>query len=145
LNHQIRERFAEADRIVTELRTADSSAAPTFLWSVLAALRSGQSHSRRNYVHNAKEYELEWELAPDPRAGAAMAANCLTLHPARVTRFTGHTSSPSTRQVSTFRMWLDYQSYLPLRIEFQPRSYLRIILEYEPPGGQPKNKPKEET
>jgi hypothetical protein len=121
LNRRIRARFCDADRAAVELHTSGGAAATTFLYSVLTALRSGQARSRLNYVHNAKEYRLEWERAADPHHGGA-------------TRFTGHIVELATRQNSAFRLWLDDQSELPLRIEFQPRSYLRISLEYDPAG-----------
>jgi len=144
LSHEIRDGFAESDRMVTELPTPGLSAASTFLNSVLEALRSGQTHSQRSYIHNAKQYRIEWERAPDPHVGTALSATQLTLHPDAVTRFTARTSALSARQSSTFRLWLDNESDLPLRIEFQPRSYLRLMLEYEPSTAQPINKHGEE-
>jgi hypothetical protein len=145
LSQQIRNGFADADRIATELCTPDSSACPTFLYAVLAALQSDQTHWQSTYIHNARKYRIEWERAPDPHVGAALVASQLTFHPDAVIRVTGRTSCPSTHHVSTFRMWLDNRSHLPLRIEFQPRSYLRISLEHEPQGAQPNNSRKEET
>lgn len=145
LIERIRERFGETDRLVTQLTTRGSSAAPTFLWSILAALRSADARSQFNYVHDAKDYRLEWERTPDPHTGAVMAANRLTTQPDAVMRFTGRLSCFATRQVSTFRLWLDNQSALPLRIEYQARSYLRISLEYEPAEAQPNQNCTEET
>jgi hypothetical protein len=119
LNQRIRACFRDADRAATELLTPGGDAATTFLYSVLTALRSGDTRSQLDYVHNAKAYRLEWERAADPHHGG-------------LTRFTGHIQDLATRQASTFRLWLDEQSNLPVRIEFQPRSYLRISLESEP-------------
>jgi len=119
LEQRIRACFHDADRTAAELRTRGGAAAKTFLYSVLTALRSGDARSQLDYVHNARAYRLEWERAADPHRGG-------------VDRFTGHIQEVATRQFSTFRLWLDRQSELPLRIEFQPRSYLRISLEYEP-------------
>jgi hypothetical protein len=120
LNQRIRACFRDADRAATELPTPGGNAATTFLYSVLTALRSGEIRSQLDYVHNAKAYRLEWERAADHHHGG-------------LTRFTGHILELATRQTSTFRLWLDdLQSPLPVRIEFQPRSYLRISLESEP-------------
>ena len=80
---------------------------------------------------------MDLERSPDRRAGVALAARRRTTHPDTVTRLTGRTSLVGTRQGSTFRMWLDDQSDFPLRIEFQPRSYLRIVLESQPAAAQP--------
>ncbi|HYK18294.1 MAG TPA: hypothetical protein VEV37_09750 [Bryobacteraceae bacterium] len=119
LNEQIRARFAESDRAAAELHT--SGAATTFLYSVRTAVRAPEPRSTVNYVYNAKPYRLECERSPEPHNGAG-------------TRFTGKIHDLATRQVSTFHLWMEDPSGLPRRIEFQPRSYLRISLEYEPVG-----------
>ena len=64
LIQRIREGFSAADRVATELVTRGSSAARTFLYAMLAALRSTETSSQLNYVHNAKDYRLEWERTP---------------------------------------------------------------------------------
>ncbi|MGA2433781.1 MAG: hypothetical protein ABSG25_00700, partial [Bryobacteraceae bacterium] len=145
LIRQIRARFHDADRTTTELRTAGGATASTFLYSVLSAIRSGQPRSQHDYVHNAKEYRLELERAADPHNGVPIAASGLPRRPGSTTMFTGRTWDFATRQASTFHLWVNDQSDLPLRIEFQPRSYLRIVLEYEPSGAQPEHKRTEET
>jgi len=120
LSDEIRAFFSESERSATELHTPGITAA-TFLYAVRAALRSVESHPIIHYVHNAKPYRLECERAPEPHHGDG-------------TRFTGHIHDLTSRQVSTFRLWLDDPSGLPRRIEFQPRSYLRISLQSEPEG-----------
>jgi hypothetical protein len=117
LANQIRARFSDSERTSLELRTS-GPAATTFLYSVRSAFRSQAPRGTANYVHNAKAYRLDWERSPDPHHTAS-------------TRFTGRINDLSTHQVSTFRVWLDDPSDLPFRIEFQPRSYLRISLEYD--------------
>jgi hypothetical protein len=104
-----------------------------------------RSSSPRTFVAVERVHSFGWERAPDPHVGAALAASQLTFLPDAVIRVTGRTSCPSTQHVSTFRMWQDNRFHLPLRIEFQPRSYLRISLEHEPAGAQPNNRRKEET
>jgi hypothetical protein len=64
--------------------------------------------------------------------GAMLAAKNLVEHTQPVTRLTGQIREAASGHASTFRLWVDDQSVLPLRIEFQPRSYLRISLEYAP-------------
>jgi hypothetical protein len=145
LTERVRQRFSGADRQVTELSTRGNSAAPTFLWSILAALRSTDARSQFHYVHDARDYRLEWDRTSDPRTGAVLAANRLTTQPDAVMQFTCRLSCFATRQASTFRLWKDNQSVLPLRIEYQARSYLRINLEYEPAEAQPNQKCTEET
>ena len=133
LIQQIRENFYAADRISTELQTPGNTAVSTFLYSVLSAVRSPESHSQIGYVHNATEYRLDWERTNEQHTGAT------------ITRFTGRILAASAHRLSTFRLWLDNQSDLPLRIEFQPRSYLRLSLECEPAETRPTNFSTEET
>lgn len=133
LIQKIREGFHDSDHVATELHTSGDSAASTFLYSVLTALRSPESHSQIGYVHNATEYRLDWERATDQRDGSA------------TTRFTGRILSASAHRISTFRLWHDNQTYLPLRIEFQPRSYLRLNLECEPAEARSNEIRSEET
>ena len=129
LIREMRDSFRGADRTALELRTSSGSAPTTFLYTVLSAIRSDQPRSRLNYVHNAREYRLEWERTPDPHTGAALAAAGLIAPHSSVMRLSGHVTCLSTRGNSTFRLWLADPSVVPLKIEFQPRPYLRISLE----------------
>ena len=117
LGDEIRARFSDSERSRSELRTSGNAAA-TFLYAIRAAVRSREPRTAIEYVHNVKPYRLECERAVETHHGEG-------------TRFTGHIHDLTTRQVSTFRLWLDDPSGLPRRIEFQPRSYLRITLESE--------------
>ena len=119
LSDEIRARFSDTERSATELHMPGNAAA-TFLYAVRAAVRAREQRPAVNYVHNAKPYRLECERTPEAHSES--------------TKFTGHIHDLTSRQVSTFRLWLDDPSGLPRRIEFQPRSYLRISLEYEPEG-----------
>lgn len=83
----------------------------TFLYTVLSAIRSSERRTMSAYVHNGKRYRLETE-----KTGA---------------RLTGHIRDLETARTATFRLWLDEEGDLPRRIEFSPRSYLRITLEPE--------------
>ena len=143
LGREVRARFYDTDRKTLELRTPDSAAPTTFLYTILSALRSGEPSVQLDYVHNAKPHRLELERASDPHFGATLASRRLTRYPNAVLRFTCRARDLSANQASVFRFWLDDQSELPLRIELQPRSYLRIGLELD--GEQPNDKHTEET
>jgi hypothetical protein len=145
LIQEVRTRFFSADRSTKELQVPGTAAAATFLHSSLTAVRSGKASSELDYIHNAANFRLNLEKAPDPHTGAVFAANRLTACPNSVSRFTGHVRELATHKVTTFRFWLDDQSALPLRIELQPRSYLRINLEIEPLEDRPRGQRTEET
>ena len=145
LIQEVRSRFVSADRSTHELQVPGNAAAATFLHAVLIAVRSGKASSELDYIHNAANFRLNLEKAPDPHTGAVFAANRLAAGPNSVSRFTGHVRELATHKVTTFRFWLDDQSELPLRIELQPRSYLRINLEFEPEEDRPQGQRTEAT
>ena len=120
LVEQIRARFHTTDRIAAELHTPGVAAPGTFLYSVLLGLRSGAARFQNDYVHNARKYGLDLERTAD--------------QPGPLTRFTGRVRDLSTQKVSIFWLWLDVRSCLPVRIEFHPRSYLRVTLQHQPDG-----------
>jgi hypothetical protein len=123
----MRERYRRADRTVEELPLKGHSVAPTFLYAVWSALQAEQKRSTTNFVHNAKEYSLYWEKASGRRDGAA--PQDASAQASADDHFIGHITSRATPAVSTFRLWIDGQSVLPVRIEFQPRPFLKLILE----------------
>ena len=126
LIEQIRAGFRARDRIAEELHTPGVSAPRTFLHSVFMGLRSGSVRFQRDYVHSARRHSLELERISD--------------QPGPVMRFTGRVRDLATQRVSVFWIWLDNRSCLPLRIEFHPRSYLRISLDYQPDGASQNTK-----
>ena len=120
LNQRIRACFRDADRAATELPTPGGAAATTFLYSVLTALSSGDTRS-------------QLELCPQRQSVPVGMGASGGSASRRLDAFHRPHPGLATHQASTFRLWLDdRQSHLPVRIEFQPRSYLRISLESEP-------------
>jgi hypothetical protein len=114
----LRSRFSQATPTEREVGYPAPEVPRTFLYAVLATVRSPEKTTGSNYVHDGKRYRLQCEKAPDP-------------HAAGVTRVTGHIRDLEAGKNSTFRVWLDGASELPHRIEFSPRSYLRINLEVD--------------
>jgi hypothetical protein len=110
--NDVRANFWAADAAEREIAAGSASGAvPTFLYTVLSAIRTEQRRSCYEYVHNGKQYSLTCE-----RNGA---------------RLTGQIRDAETKHTSSFHLWVEEGSELPARIEFSPRSYLRITLEKE--------------
>jgi hypothetical protein len=105
----VRAEFARATPAEREIDSPTAVPA-TFLYTVLAAIRSPERRTSGAYVHNGKRYRLESEKSN--------------------ARLTGRIHDFEAGRTSTFKLWLD-ESELPLRIEFSPRSYLRISLEFD--------------
>ena len=128
---KVRLQFPTASLLTKEVPFPGALAPSTFLYSVLRAARAPENRSCWQYVHNAKLYRLECERSHDPHMGATLASRQLTDSAGRVVRMGGRIFDPSTKSSSAFRCWMEEGSDLPLRIEFQPRPYVRISLEKE--------------
>jgi hypothetical protein len=113
---QVRTLFSTQEVTRTGLSYPDAVPA-TFLYTVYSAIRSPQNRVTLPYVHNGRLYRLETEKSIDA-SGLA--------------RLNGKIHDLSKKSTSTFRLWSEPSSDLPVRIEFQARSCLRLILEKEP-------------
>ena len=127
---QIRSLFSSARPTTTELKLP-GGAATTFLYSILAAIRSPESLYGCDYVHNGDRFRLDCEKTLDRHVGEILVSKNLASSAQRVLRVAGRTRNLANGRTSTFKFWLEEGSDYPLRIEFQPRSYLRIILEFD--------------
>jgi hypothetical protein len=89
---------------------------PTFLYAVRRSLLQS-SGTTTLYAHNATVYWLKTEARRDHRSGELIV--------------TARTKRPGDRAESEFKLWLDSgtERDLPLRIEFHPKSYLKLTLE----------------
>ncbi len=111
--------------------TSFPAEASTFLFAVLSAVRA-PGRSSFYCFHNAKPYRLESDKVADRHAGENFSARNLTHRPQSVMRLTGQIDDLTKGHTTTFKLWLDESSELPIRIEFSPRPYLRIALELDP-------------
>jgi hypothetical protein len=144
LGRQVRSQFLNTNPPARESCQPGASTVLTFLYSILGAIRSHQERFTCAYNHNGRQYQLECEKRPDHRTGEALALRNLTACAEKVRCLSGKVRDAEARRTSSFRLWLEDGSVLPLRIEFQPRSYLRILLEFDPTIAVP-NPPKEAT
>ncbi len=108
--------------------------AHTFLHAVLRALTAAAARSETPYVYNARQYRLETEKSPDERAKREFVSRRLCSSAAAVVRLRGLITEAASGRRTSFRIWVEETSgcLLPLRIEFQPRSFLRLAFEAEP-------------
>jgi hypothetical protein len=95
----------------------------TFLNSVRQALLNPAAKTEGSLVYNGKLFTLETEKQAD---GA-------------LTRLSGTLHETATDQKSTFRLWYekDSESYLPVRIEYRAKSFLKLVFEKDPSAKQP--------
>jgi hypothetical protein len=95
---------------------------PTFLLQLATLLQQHKRHASGRYVYGEQEYLLELEAQPTSRGRERLL-------PVR-----GKIRNLRTRHETPFRVWLedDSASIVPVRIEFQPRSFLRLTFEAVP-------------
>jgi hypothetical protein len=95
---------------------------PTFLLQLTTLLKQRKRRAVGRYVYNEQEYLLELEM---PQAGGTRE-HLLPFH--------GKIRNLGTGRETPFRLWLAdaSDSVLPVRIEFQARSFLRLTFEAVP-------------
>jgi hypothetical protein len=108
-----------------EWRTSSWPAAyrvpPTFLYQLAALFQQRAPRAVGRYVYNEQEYRMELEVGSPAKDGRTER-----LLPVR-----GKVRNLRTGRQTVFRLWLadTPHSIVPVRIEFQPRSFLRLTFE----------------
>jgi hypothetical protein len=115
------------------------AAGGAFLYSVRLALRCPESRFETIFVHNGKTYRLETSKQMDAAAGQKLMERGMTAHPEGISRLTGAIHDPATGEKTIFHLWMEAGAdpVLPLRIEFRPKSFLRLTFDYDPAVPQP--------
>jgi hypothetical protein len=103
----------------TSWPNSPNQAPPTFLFQLATLLKQRARHAEGRYVYNEQEYllELETQTGRD-----------------RLVPVRGMIRNLRTGHEIPFRVWLEdaADSIVPVRIEFQPRSFLRLTFEALP-------------
>jgi len=112
----------------------EGQAPPTFLYALMRAIRRPQPTTESWYVYSERSYRLHLEKERNRHQGQRFAELGLTSRPDRIIEVRGRTREEKSGRQTTFRLWIEdgEANALPLRIEFQPRSYLRLCFEVDP-------------
>jgi hypothetical protein len=99
-----------------------NSAPHTFLFELATLLKLRARHAAGGYIYNEQEYALELDAA-QTGTGAA-----------RLIQVRGKIRNLRTGHQTPFQLWLEEGSgsVVPVRIDFQPRSFLRLTFEAVP-------------
>ena len=143
--------FSHCQTLIGEVRNAFHSAAPaarrtavleqtgprapfTFLYALRRAIQSREVSFEAPYICNGKRHRLLTERNADPKQRAHFAARGLTARPDRVTRIRGIINTQQSVCRTAFKIWIEGgpDAVLPLRIEFQTRSFLKLALKADP-------------
>jgi hypothetical protein len=120
------ERFRSQDMALREGALPDGPGQeniyPTFLFSVRKAILQ-RAKGRSTFIHNAKLYDLHTHFS------RADGGDLLT----------GQIVEHGSSNQSEFRVWLDPDdaAALPSKIEFRPKSFLRLTFHLDPTAGGP--------
>jgi hypothetical protein len=108
----------------------------TFLYTVLSMVRSPAQTTNGSFLHNGKLFHLHAVKHPDEKSGAKFVDDRLMASARDAVELAGVIRNAKTGTETTFRVWFDRTSpnALPLRFEFQPKSYLRLSFEALPAG-----------
>jgi len=100
---------------------------------VLADILRQRDRADSHFVYNGRLYHLWLEKSADPKAAAYFRKRGLVSAGAQVVRAAARLRREAGGRESDFRVWVDEQATqpIPLRIEYQAKSYLRLIFEAE--------------
>jgi hypothetical protein len=132
------ELFARAELVLAsapekppEFRASGAIPAP-FLHALAEALNNpGREQSQ--YVYSGRLYRLWTRHAADPHTAAYFREKGIIRAGTRVVRVSGKVRREAGGKETEFRVWIESGAAqpVPLRIDFQAKSYLRLIMEVE--------------
>jgi hypothetical protein len=112
-------------------------ASPPFLTAIVQCFERSEARQDVPFVYAGGSYRLILQREADPGTGASLARRIPSVNAARVLRFSGETRRDGKTR-SKFRLWLDPTRPVPvpLRIEIQPRIFLRLSFELDPAAAE---------
>ena len=126
------ERARRSLAAVAEVRTAGSTSETghSFLQE-LARLVMRPDGKEGRFIYSGRPYRLRLTRSMDGKATAYFRERRLIAKPAEVIRFDGRLRREAGGKETEFRLWIPSgaERPLPLRIEYQAKSYLRLVFE----------------
>ncbi len=113
---------------------------PTLLYSMLRVRENGFAPTRGKFIYGGVQRSLETSTTPDAKTGEKLRQRGMVANAKSVVHTTGTIRNLKTGNKTRFTVWWDKDSSspLPLRIELEPKSYLRLAFEADRPP-QPKS------
>jgi hypothetical protein len=119
----------------------ESSGKPanTFLYAVRSAILSNDPKSEMRVMHNSKFFHMKTEKALDQKVGEELRKEGVAEDAAHVMRLNGTIRNEKTNEETTYKLWYEEGSpnMLPLRFEFRPKSYLKLVFDADPTKTRP--------
>jgi hypothetical protein len=110
------------------------AAAGAFLSSLRQAILSPVSVYQSRIVFNGNTFQFHASKRPDAKTAAELQRAGLTESTGSIVQLSGVLRNEKSNDSSAFRLWFEQGSanFLPLRFEFKPKSYLRLVFDEEP-------------
>ena len=104
---------------------------PTLLYSLLRVRETGFSPLRTTFIYGGVQRSLETSSGPDAKMGARLRERGIVKNARSVVHMTGVIRNLKLGTKTNFSVWWDRDSTspLPVRIELEPKSYLRLAFE----------------
>jgi hypothetical protein len=115
-----------------ERKDAEFRGAPPFL-NALADALNGPEQTQSRFVYSGRAYQLSIKQAPDAKAADFFQKRRIIAAGTQVIRAAGKLRRESGGNETEFHLWVakGEARKLPLRIEYQPKSFLRLTFEAE--------------
>ena len=115
-----------------------SQTTETFLYALTRAMVSSRKQSEARFIYNGTMYRLSTETVQDERTGQDLKRAGFRLSPLNVVRLKGIIRRDGQGAETEFRLWFDRSSsnVLPLRFEFRPKSFLRLVFDANPTSAE---------
>jgi len=97
----------------------------------LAGMLLRPDRAEAGYSYSGRIYRMRLSRSLDGKATAHFRERGMISRPARVVRVSGQIHREAGAKVAEFRLWIPDRGErpLPLRIDYQPKSYLRLVFE----------------
>jgi hypothetical protein len=104
---------------------------PTLLYSLLRVRETGFSPVKTTFIYGGVQRSLETNSAPDAKMGEKLRERGIVTNAKSVVHMTGLIRNLKIGTKTRFSVWWDRDSTsaLPVRIELEPKSYLRLAFE----------------
>jgi hypothetical protein len=104
---------------------------PTLLYSLLRVRESGLRPLRTTFIYGSVQRTLETSAEPDAKTGEKLRQRGIVANAKSVVHMTGTIRNPKLGTKTRFSVWWDRDSAsaLPVRIELEPKSFLRLAFE----------------
>jgi hypothetical protein len=110
---------------------ADPSSGTVSFLQTLSHMLPRPDAQEGRYIYSGRAYRMRLARSADPKAAALFRERGLIGSAAEVVRVTGRVHREAGGKETEFRLWIPAGAArpMPLRIEYQPKSYLRLVFE----------------